>query len=1305
MFPLSPAQRRLWFVDRLHGPDATYNTPIAFRLTGAVDDVALRAAIADVVGRHEPLRTVFPELNGEPAQLILDSGEPVPLTVVPTVETELDKQLLAAASVPFDLAIGPLLRAVRLAIGERDSILLLVVHHIVFDGWSLAPLVKDLSTAYRARCAGSAPSWPELPVQYLDYVLWQQELLGEQDDAHSVHATQAVFWRKALAGIPETVQLPTDHTRPPVLSHRGAATPISWSPRRHEELLSLAREHDCTLFMVIQAALAVVLTKLGAGEDICMGTAIAGRTEDALDDLVGLFVNTLVVRTDLAGDPGFDEVLRRVREVDLAAYANQDLPFDSVVEAVNPTRSPAHHPLFQVMLTLENTAWPEPDFGSVQARLYDMDIPAAKVDLNFALVERTDGDGTPLGLTGTLAYSTDLYDEETARGLVERLALVIDAVIATPGIPVSRISVMPQGEHDRVLLEWNATDRRLAAGTLHQEILDQARRTPDAPAVIFGGQRHSYAELVAAADRLARHLTGMGVTPGSVVAVELPRSAHLVVALLAVLKAGAAYLPLDPDLPAARIADMVDQARPVCVLTDRATAPEVGGPPRVDVTGDLHPAGTGTPEITPEHPAYVIFTSGSTGRPKGVLVAHRAIDNRLRWMQAAYPLTAGDRVLQKTPAGFDVSVWEFFWPLRVGAALVVAEPGEHRDVARLARTITEHGVTVLHFVPSMLQEFLAEPAAASCVGLRRVVCSGESLARDTAEHFHRVLPQVALENLYGPTEAAVDVTAHHCAPGERGPVPIGRPVWNTRLRVLDDRLRPCPVGVPGELYLAGAQLAEGYVGQPGLTAGRFVADPFAEPGQRMYRTGDVVRWRHDGEVEFLGRGDHQVKILGQRIELGELESVLLTDPAVGGACAGVRKDHAGVDRLVAYVTAAAGQDPDPAALRTLLSERLPSAAVPSVVTVLPLLPLNANGKLDRAALPEPRFAARSGPRPRTPLEEKLAAEFEAALGITGIGVEDDFFALGGHSLLAVRLVRRVEQATGLSVAVRDVFRSPSVAALAERIAGEREPDDPYAPVLRLRSGGDGPPLFFIHPGAGLGWCYAAMLGHVDPRHPIYALQARGLDSGSGLPESLPEMAEDYLALIRDIQPVGPYHLLGWSFGGLVAQAIAARLRAAGESVALLVLFDSYPDPAGPVSRDDGQLFATALENLLGQPPTGHTAAIEQVRQRVAPLADADDDAVRAVLGVGINNLRLMDAHVPETCDVDLVLVTAERDRPAGVDAAAAWREFATGRITTVGVDAGHHDLFSTASARTGAVLATALRGAAQDRTPISEEPS
>jgi amino acid adenylation domain-containing protein len=1081
--PLSFAQQRLWFLEQLHGPGTAYNLPFAWRLTGELDTKALTAALDDVAARHESLRTVFGVDDGQPYQHVIPAAEArVPVTVKAATAGELAGLVEAAVRHEFDLATELPVRVWLFSLADDEHVLVLLCHHIASDGWSMQVLMSDLGAAYAARQNGHAPDWPDLPVQYADYSLWQRDLLGdaEEDAADggaapdgTVLAGQVEYWQQALAGLPDELALPFDRPRPAERSPRGGV--VRWEladAGLHGALAGLAREHQATIFMVLHAGLAALLSRMGAGPDIPLGAPVAGRTDEAVHDLVGFFVNTLVLRADLSGPPSFAQLLDRVRETALAAQARQDVPFEHLVEALNPARSPARHPLFQVMIADE-------DVGAVDWRLPGLRIEAeqvpdvaAKFDLTLAFRQDHDADGGPAGISASLEYAEDLFDLVTVRALASRLTGLLRQAAVHPHVPVTSLEILSPAERRQLLHQWNDTARPVAPATLPELFGQQAARAPGAPAVISGDVTLSYAELDERANRLARHLASLGAAPGALVAVALDRSADLVAALLGVLKAGAAYLPLDPAYPAQRLHYMLTDARPVALLTTAGTFPATAAPPGLSVITLDDPATgaelTGRPggpleagEVTPagpRDPAYVIYTSGSTGRPKAVVAEHAGIVNRLAWMQDEYRLSAGERVLQKTPFGFDVSVWEFFWPLITGACLVMARPDGHRDPRYIATLVRDRQVSTLHFVPSMLAEFLRDPAAAGCTGLRRVFCSGEALPASVRARFFELLPGVELHNLYGPTEASVDVTYHRCRAGDGGPPPIGRPVWNTSVYVLDGALGLVPAGVAGELYLAGTQLARGYLNRAGLTAERFVACPFGPPGTRMYRTGDLARWNPDGQIEYLGRVDDQVKIRGYRIELGEIEAILVAQPGVTQAAVVVRQDRPGDGTLVAYAVPASGADLDPGALRAAAAAALPGYMVPAAIVILDRMPLNVNGKLDRRALPAPDYATKSGrTAPATARERALCEVFAQVLGLDTVGVQDSFFDLGGHSLLATRLVSRIRAALGAELPIRAVFEHPTAAALATVLdqAGTARP-----PLTRAAARPDRLPLSF-----------------------------------------------------------------------------------------------------------------------------------------------------------------------------------------------------------------------------------------------------
>ncbi len=900
-----------------------------------------------------------------------------------------------------------------------------------------------------------------LPVQYADYALWQRDLLGEDDDG--VLAGQIEYWRQALAGLPEELALPADRPRPPAQSQHGGA--VQWQladAGLHAALAELARAHQATVFMVLHAGLAALLSRMGAGTDIPLGAAVAGRTDEAVHDLVGFFVNTLVLRADLSGDPGFVELLGRVRETVLSAQARQDVPFEHLVEVLNPVRSPSRHPLFQVMIADE-------DVGAVDWRLPGLHIEAepvpdvaAKFDLTLAFRQDRDPGGAPAGISASLEYATDLFDHATIQALAARLTRLLRQAAARPDRPLSTLDLLTAAER-RLLAQWNDTARDIPAATVPELFQVQAARTPDAPAVISEGEQVSYAELSDRASRLARLLASRGAGRGTLVGVALERSADLVAVLLGTWMTGAAYLPVDPAYPAERVAFMLADARPVVVLTTVAAGGDLpGGVPRVAVddpavvtavsglAGDDVGGGERRGRLGPSCPAYVIYTSGSTGRPKGVVTEHRGVLNFLHWHLAEFGIGAGDRLLHRTSASFDVSVWEMFAPLMTGAALVVARPDGQRDPAYLARLIREQGVTMAQFMPSMLRLFLAEPAAAQCRSLRQVLSGSEELPPATADLVPAVLPGVRFGNEYGPTETTVTATSSWltASEGARPRTPIGRPVWNTQAFVLDAGLGLVPPGVPGELYVAGAGLARGYLGRPGLTAERFVACPFGAAGERMYRTGDLARWTAAGELEYLGRADDQVKVRGFRIELGEVEAVLAGLPGVAQVAVAVREDRPGDRRLAGYVVPVAGAVLDPAGVRAAAGRVLPGYMVPAAVVILDALPLTGSGKLDRRALPAPEYAAGGGRAPATAAEQALCEVFAQVLGLDRVGAEDSFFDLGGHSLLAMRLVSRIRAVLGAELPVRAVFEHPTPASLAQVLDGADAARPPLVPVPR-----------------------------------------------------------------------------------------------------------------------------------------------------------------------------------------------------------------------------------------------------------------
>ncbi|MDL4774583.1 non-ribosomal peptide synthetase [Actinomadura xylanilytica] len=1053
--PPSYAQQRLWFLNRFEGPSATYNMPVALRIRGPLDRGALRAAIGDLVARHETLRTVLPDSGGVPRQVVLDPAAARPeLETTDTTAAELPVRLGTAAGYAFDISAEPPLRSHLFRVGPEDHVVLLLMHHVGGDGWSMAPLARDVILAYAARVEGRAPEWAPLPVQYADYTLWQRELLGSEDDPESLVSKQIAYWRDALAGLPEELELPADRPRPAESSYRGGTARFRLGAGVRSALLTAARETGTSPFMVAQAAFAALLTRLGAGTDVPIGSPIAGRTDEALDDLVGVFVNMLVFRTDTSGDPTFRDLLARVRETDLAAYAHQDVPFERLVEVLNPPRHLGRHPLFQVGLTFQNNPEAKLEMPGFAAELEPLHAGVSRFDLLMILTEREDG------LDGELEYALDRYDPTSAERLVGRFEAYLTALLTDLDARIGAADVLAPAERATILTDWAGgpacdVDR----STIPALFEAQVSARPDALAVTFEGVSLSFGEVNARANRLARHLVAQGVGPEQFVALKFSRSADLVVGVLAVLKAGAAYVPVDPDYPVDRIAYMLDDARPVLTLDS------------VDVPDGYADTNLNVP-ISPDHPAYVIYTSGSTGRPKGVVVPHQNVVRLLASTEPWFSFGPDDVWTLFHSYAFDFTVWELWGSLLTGGRLVVVPYLTSRSPEDFLKLLVSERVTVLNQTPSAFYQLMAadRDGPGSELALRFVVFGGEALELGRLDDWYSRHAEDAptLVNMYGITETTVHVSyvaldRAYAATAPGSVIGVGIP--DLRVYVLDERLQPVAPGVVGELYVAGAGLARGYLNRPGLSAERFVADPFGASGTRMYRTGDTARWLNDGRLEYLGRSDQQVQLRGFRIEPGEVEAVLARHEGVTDVAVIVRDN-----RLVAYTVPAESGAFDPGELRRFAARDLPDHMVPAVVVELDVLPLTVNGKLDRTALPAPDLSSKVSSRePRTGEEELLAALFAEVLGLERAGIDDGFFDLGGDSIIAIQLVSRARQ-SGLVISPREVFQHQTVEELAAiaRPAGTGEeieaeapgsgvgpvPVTPIVAWLRERTGGD-----------------------------------------------------------------------------------------------------------------------------------------------------------------------------------------------------------------------------------------------------------
>ncbi|WP_153349226.1 non-ribosomal peptide synthetase, partial [Nocardia aurantia] len=1093
--PLSLAQQRMWFLNRFDPVAPTYNLPFVVRLRGGADLGALRAALFDVLERQQALRTVFPESSTGGYQRIVPMTEvELDIDTVPVSPAELPTALARFAAAGFDVsrelpirvrvhritggAVGsgtgaePTAASDTAVAGERPTVaadeyaVAFVLHHIAADGFSFGPLARDIAVAYVARAAGTVPTWTPLPVQYTDYSLWQREALGAETDPASIAARQIGYWRNALAGLPDRLELPTDRARPATPTYRGGRAEFRIDAELHAALSNLARAQGVTVFMVLHSALAVLLARLSGTTDIAIGTPIAGRGEQALDNLIGMFVNTLVLRSDVEPTGSFAELLTRIRESDLAAFAHADVPFERLVEVLEPARSQAWHPLFQVMLSVQEMSHAALEMGELRVTADELDVAVAKFDLQWTLTENFGATGEPVGIDAVAHFATDLFDPNTVAAFNTRLLRILTAVTTDPDLAVGEIALLDATELAAVTGHWVASGPDRGRDAVLPDLFEATVAAhPERIAVVAGDARIGYRELDRRANRLAHRLIRAGVGPDTLVAVALPRSADLIVALLAVLKAGGGYLPIDPDYPAERIAFMLADAAPICLVTTEQHELIVpSGLPVLTVTGA---DGTEPPApadadrrgiVRPDNIAYVIYTSGSTGRPKGVPVPHRNVVRLFDNTRELFDFNEHDVWTMFHSFAFDFSVWELWGPLLYGGTLVVVDFHTSRAPDRFLELLRAQRVTVLNQTPSAFHQLAeADRIAGIPTALQYIVFGGEALeTRRLADWFGRhgaTAPR--LINMYGITETTVHVTYRplDAATATAGGSPVGRPLPGLRILVLDNRLRPVPAGVPGEIYVGGVQVARGYLGRPALSAARFVADPFGAPGSRLYRSGDLARWSPGGELIHLGRADDQVKVRGFRVEPGEIEAAVLAHPQIADAAVVVRADERLGDRLIAYLVS--DGELDPQSVRAALQRDLPAHMVPSAFVMLDAIPLTPNGKLDRRALPAPVFEVREFQAPATPIEEIVAQIFADVLDLgpdRRLGRDDDFFTVGGNSLIATQVSARLGIALRTEVPVRALFEAPTVAALAARVASEVGSGARAALVARERPG-------------------------------------------------------------------------------------------------------------------------------------------------------------------------------------------------------------------------------------------------------------
>ncbi|MGA5168112.1 MULTISPECIES: amino acid adenylation domain-containing protein [Streptomyces] len=1295
---LSFAQRRMWFFDQLVPGSAAYNVSEMWHIRGPVDPALLRRALHAVADRHEVLRTTFATRGGDPYQVIAPTAdigwETADLTAMGTraARDEAGRLAHAAAARPFDLRTGPLVRAQLFRLGDDHHCFVLHLHHIVVDAWSMEVIWRDLSALYDAYAAGRPDPLRPLAVQYADYAAWQHRL-----DSGGRTQEQLRFWKELLDGAPDLHGLPTDHPRPRALSGRGHRIDFTVPAGTADALRRIGRTHGATPFMVMLTVFDILLARCTGTADVVTGSPVAGRVRPELEDLVGFFVNTMALRLTWTGDPSFVELLERLRAVVLSAQENQDVPFDRVVEELAPERDVSRTPVFQIVFALSPADEHARPAGWSVERV-SRDLGQTRFDLEMQLQESEEG------FTGSVCYSTDLFEPETVRRLTDGFVALCRAVADAPRERVSRLtrSLAPSAA--------GHAEGPAEGPVGHPLELFEARAAaePDAVSLVCGTERLTYGELNARAQRLAGVLRASGVAPEDVVGACLGRGVDAVVGLLGILKAGAACLPLVPELPADRLAHMVRDAGARVVLTSpahRAALP-ADGCPVVEYDPATGPAGpldtTQPPTAVLRHERslmYVIYTSGSTGTPKGIAVDWSTITNVVRFdrYRERVHRVAPRSCAQLASHGFDVWLQEVFVTLLRGDRLVLVDEETRRDAERLLELLAAERVERMYLSPGQLEQLAVSfSERATDLALRHISVGGEPL-RLSAETraFLSALDGVVLENQYGPSEthhATSTILTGDPATWPAAPT-IGRPLPGVHIYLLDTQLNLVPPGVPGELYIAGDHLARGYTGKPALTAERFTADPH-RPGHRMYRTGDLARWTHEGNLTYLGRTDDQIKIRGFRIEPGEIETALTHHPSVSRAVVVAHEDRPGQRRLIAYAVPATSDGIDGSALREHTARLLPDYMVPAQCVQIDVVPLNANGKVDVRALPIPRPAAPGGQEPRSVREQLLSELFAEVLGVPEVGIHSSFFDLGGHSLLATRLISRVRNALGVELPVRRLFDSPTVAGLAASLDGPA--DGPRSTsgletLLPLRTGGTEDPLFCVHAVAGTSWCYAGLPRLVGEGRPVYGLQDPALLDPASAGEGIEDLAAHYVRRIRALRPHGPYHLLGWSFGGLVAHEMAVRLQELGEEVGLLCVLDGYPVEGG---RDSGRYTPVA-----SGAPQDRAAELRRFAGVSVPL---DEEEVAAVHRSMLRNAASMRDFVPKRFEGDMTFVTAIREREADAPVWQDWLPFVTGTVTEHQVDCAHLDMMRPEPlARIGAMVARALAA----RTPTATDTS
>lgn len=1300
VFPASFAQQRLWFFHQLLPDSPLYNVSAAIRLQGQLDQSALEQSLNEIVGRHESLRTTFELIDAELIQVVSPELT-LSITLIDLQPLAAEQQQIAArqivvktAQLPFDLSRDALLRVTLLKLQETESILLLGLHHIVADAWSIGVLIRELSALYTAFRAGQPSPLPELPLQYADFAHWQRQWLQG-----AVLETQRSYWRSQLQHLP-VLDLPTDYARPALQHYRGKTLPIEFPQSLAIALETLSQQAGVSLFMTLLAAFQTLLSRYTGQTDIVVGTPIANRNRSELEGLIGFFVNSLVLRTDLSGNPSFQDLLHRVKQVTLAAYAHQDLPFEMLVQELQPQRSLSHHPLFQVAIALQNTPIQALELPGLTLELFEFDSGTARLDLEWHLWQ------SATGLQGQITYNTDLFEATTIQRMLGHFQTLLTAVVLHPDQQIAELPLLTPAEQHQLLITWNQTQQNLdflPQPVFHRLFEAQVEKTPTAIALVFEDQALSYQALNHRSNQLAHYLQQWGVRPDVLVAVCLDRSIDLIVTVLAILKAGGAYVPLDPTYPQARLAFMLEDAQPALLITQQSLSQQFATCnlpwiclDRVWQTVAQYCRDNPISSTNAANLAYLIYTSGSSGKPKAVLIEQRGLLNLAHAQQQCFQLQPSDRILQFASFSFDASVFEMVMAFQAGATLYLAKQTSLLG-NDLLQFLQQQAISVATLPPTGLSSLPPGDLPA----LHTLIIAGEVGPADLIQRW--LTPKRRCFNAYGPTEATVWSTIAEMQTTQT-PRTIGRAIANTQLYVLDPHLQPVPIGIAGELYIGGAGVARGYLNRPELTAARFIANPFSKSNPlvlgtderktslslptHLYQTGDRVRYLVDGSLEFLGRMDQQVKIRGVRVEPGEIEAVLTQHPAVQAAAVIWSQKASGHPQLIAFVVLQAQASSNREALHHFLQHQLPTYLLPSQISILAALPTTPNGKIDRRALSTLELFQRDRVdamvAPGNATEAALARLWQTLLKLEQVSINDNFFALGGDSLLAVQLIQQIEQQLQQTLPLTVLFQAPTIAQLAallNRSDAKAAVALSWSPLVPLKASGSKPPFFCVHPVFGVVFPYWQLAHHLDREQPFYGLQPFGLDGKQPAYTRIEDMATAYINAIRIQQPIGPYQLGGWSFGGLVAFEMARQLQQAGEQVSLLAILDT----AAPISDNQVSLWHSLkflvntatrsalpllfdyLSLLLASRSSQLSSSWQSQWQwraiaRLFPdeprLQLLNEGTIRPMLQVFYANNRAAQDYLPSSYSGKITLFRTAQPFGSGQDATLGWNQLA-----------------------------------------------